>query len=157
MTEPRDEVGALRVERRQFIGAALRALGALAALPTASAMLAGCGSGDESADPSPAAPPAAGAARPPEVPPPTPEPETAAPAAPPASAGAGTLVTEVDAMRPTVEALQYVNESTRADQRCANCLFYTATGDARGRCQLFPQGEVSVRGWCSSWSAKPAA
>lgn len=64
------------------------------------------------------------------------------------------LVTEVAAMQATVEALQYTNQSTKPDQRCEGCQFYTPTGDSRGSCQLFSQGKVSASGWCTSWAKK---
>lgn len=54
-----------------------------------------------------------------------------------------------------VDALQYVEQTERPDQNCANCLFYQQpTGDsACGACQLFP-GPVHPNGWCSTWQAK---
>ena len=70
----------------------------------------------------------------------------------------GTLVTEMD--DPTaasmVSALGYVNESTTEGQNCANCLFYEATADGKGKCQLIPVPGALVAdgGWCTSYSAK---
>lgn len=64
------------------------------------------------------------------------------------------LVTEVEAMKPTVGALQYVHESAKEDQNCANCQFYTAGEGGKGKCQLFPQGLVKETGWCMSWTKK---
>jgi hypothetical protein len=145
------------LDRRAFVGMGLRTLGTIAALPTAAALLAGCGGGEEAAKPSPSAPAAKGGTAKPDAAPAAPEPKPAAPATPPADAGARTLVTEVEAMRPTVEALQYVSASTRPDQHCSNCLFYTAAEGGLGKCQLFLQGYVEERGWCSSWSARPSA
>ena len=67
----------------------------------------------------------------------------------------GELVTEVEAMKPTVEALQYIHESAKPDQTCKNCQFYTLQGDgATGKCQLFPVGLVAAEGWCASWAKK---
>jgi hypothetical protein len=146
-----------RLDRRAFVGIGLRTLGTIASLPTAAALLAGCGGGEETAKPSPSAPAAKDGTAMPDAAPAAPEPKPAAPAASPADAGARTLVTEVEAMRPTVEALQYVKESTRPDQQCSNCLFYTAAEGGLGKCQLFLQGYVDERGWCSSWSARPSA
>ena len=60
-------------------------------------------------------------------------------------------------MRPTVQAHQYVKESTPPDQQWSNCLFYTAADGGLGKCQLFPQDYVAERGWCSSWAVKPGA
>jgi hypothetical protein len=118
---------------------------------------AGCGGGDEVSKPSPAAPaPSAGAAKP-DAAPAASERKPPAPTASPDAAGEQPLVTEVEAMRPTVQALQYANASTKPDQICSNCLFYTAADGGRGKCPLFAQGVVAERGWCSSWSAKPSA
>jgi hypothetical protein len=77
-----------------------------------------------------------------------------APAAEQAPATDGRLVTEIPAMQPLVQSLQYVNESRKPDQRCENCLFYTAAADGRGRCQLFAEGLVLARGWCASWQQR---
>jgi hypothetical protein len=61
-------------------------------------------------------------------------------------------------MAPTVQALQYVHQSAKPDQKCSNCMFFTAEGGGLGKCQLFAQGYVEETGWCSSWTAKvPAA
>lgn len=64
------------------------------------------------------------------------------------------LVTEIEAMKPTVAALQYVHESAKPDQSCKNCQFYTAGADGKGKCMLFPQGLVEETGWCMSWTKK---
>jgi len=72
----------------------------------------------------------------------------------PAAGADGQLVTEIAAMQPLVQSLQYVNDSPKPDQRCDNCLFFTATSDGRGRCQLFTQGLVMAQGWCASWQQK---
>ncbi len=64
------------------------------------------------------------------------------------------LITELEEMKVTVGALQYVNESAKPDQDCANCQFFTATSGGRGKCQLFMKGVVSEKGWCMSWVKK---
>jgi len=41
-------------------------------------------------------------------------------------------------------------------QHCANCAFYQgATGEEWAGCAMFGRKQVSARGWCSAWSAKP--
>ncbi len=67
------------------------------------------------------------------------------------------LVTEIEAMQPTVDALQYTNSSEKHDQRCANCRFYSSEGEGRGDCEFFAQGLVVAEGWCASWSKKRRA
>jgi hypothetical protein len=51
-----------------------------------------------------------------------------------------------------------------AKQNCANCIFYAKVGSLKGgplkgeevgKCQLFPQGNVTAKGWCTSWMKKP--
>ncbi len=64
------------------------------------------------------------------------------------------MVTEVEAMKVTAQALQYTDVSAKPDQTCANCQFYTAGDGAKGKCQLFPQGLVAEAGWCMSWTKK---
>ncbi len=64
------------------------------------------------------------------------------------------MVTEVEAMKPTVQALQYVDASDKPDQNCANCQFYTAGDGGKGKCQLFMEGLVTEGGWCMSWTKK---
>ena len=145
------------MDRRSFLTMGFKTVGAFAALPTASALLSGCGGGEEASKPSPSAPAAEGDAAKPDAAPVAPEPKAPEPAVAPAESGERALVTEVEAMRPTAQALKYTSESTRPDQQCSSCLFYTAAGGGLGKCQLFPQGYVAERGWCSSWSAKPAA
>jgi hypothetical protein len=147
---------AQRMDRRSFITMGFKTVGALAALPTASALLSGCGGGEETSKPSSSAPQKGSAAKP-DAAPVAPQPKAPEPAAAPAEGGERALVTEVEAMRPTAQALKYTSESTQPDQHCSNCLFYTAADGGLGKCQLFPQGYVAERGWCSSWSAKPAA
>lgn len=63
-------------------------------------------------------------------------------------------VTEVESMKPTVQALQYTATSEKPDQTCANCQFYTAGDDGNGKCQLFVEGTVTDGGWCMSWTKK---
>lgn len=61
---------------------------------------------------------------------------------------------KVDPEDPQAKALQYTNESTKADQNCANCRLYTG-GDAEwGGCAIFAGKEVAGTGWCSAWVAK---
>ena len=118
------------------------------------ALLAACGSSE---DPAPAEP----KARPAPKPPPPAAPRPAEPPPPAAAQPPGDpdtlLVTQIDAMAPTVEALGYVAESTTPGQNCANCLFYTAEGEGRGRCTLFGQGLVVSGGWCTSWAEQQPA
>lgn len=123
------------------------------AVPAAASTLVGCGSGEQTAEPKPAG----GAPEP--APPATPPAEPMAPAEPAQGGGAAppsadALVTEVAAAAAMVQALQYVNESAKADQRCTNCQLFTAKGEDRGACQLFPQGLVASGGWCASWAKK---
>ncbi len=70
------------------------------------------------------------------------------------TARAEDLVTDIEAVKPTVAALQYVHESAKPDQNCLNCQFYTAGEGGAGKCQLFPQGLVKEGGWCMSWTKK---
>ena len=64
------------------------------------------------------------------------------------------LVTELPDQAAMVGALQYVNESTKPDQNCTNCQFYTPGEGGVGKCQLFPVGNVAEKGWCASWAKK---
>lgn len=74
-----------------------------------------------------------------------------------------------EAADPTAIALKYKHDATQADrasanrpglppeqQDCANCQFVQGTGDWVG-CTLFPGKAVNAKGWCMSWTAKPAA
>jgi hypothetical protein len=143
-----------RVDRREFFEIAAKTAAAVAAVPAASLVFAGCGSGEERR--APAVPartspeePAGESASPPRA--------TAPAARVPAPTGGsseGQLVTEVTAIASLVSALQYVNESTKPDQKCANCQLYTAGPGQRGKCQLFAQGLVKETGWCASWVAR---
>lgn len=66
----------------------------------------------------------------------------------------GQMVTDIAAMKPTVEALQYVAQSTKPGETCKVCQFYTPAGTGTGKCQLFTQGLVSENGRCASWVKK---
>jgi hypothetical protein len=75
----------------------------------------------------------------------------------PAARAEDKLVTETPAMAPTVQALQYKAVSDKPDQHCANCQFFTPKSGERGNCQLFAQGLVEAKGWCTSWTKKAGA
>jgi hypothetical protein len=65
------------------------------------------------------------------------------------------LVTELPDQAAMVTALQYTNESEKADQDCEGCQFFTPGADGtRGKCQLFPIGLVTSKGWCASYVKK---
>jgi hypothetical protein len=55
---------------------------------------------------------------------------------------------------PMAIALQYTETSTNPEQNCANCVLYTADGDDKGACSLFPGKQVAAAGWCISWALK---
>ena len=57
--------------------------------------------------------------------------------------------------RKTREALQYVDDSPKEDQRCNNCQFYVLPeGEAQcGTCQTVP-GPIHPQGYCLAWVAK---
>jgi hypothetical protein len=65
---------------------------------------------------------------------------------------------------PTAKALDYVEDASKTKNPkhkpgdvCANCQFYTGTGNAGyGPCQLFPGKSVNAKGWCVSHTAKKA-
>ena len=63
-------------------------------------------------------------------------------------------VTEIEANKIMVQSLQYVAESTKEGQNCANCQLYTAGEGGMGKCQLFMEGVVAEKGWCMSWAQK---
>ena len=65
-------------------------------------------------------------------------------------------VTEFEANKPVLSAVQYVEKSAKEGQICSGCILYTAGSDGRGKCTLFQQGTVNANGWCTSWAAKPA-
>lgn len=60
-------------------------------------------------------------------------------------------LTEADMQ--TRQALQYVDDSPKPDQVCANCRFWQPDkfDGACGGCQLIPNGAVDPQGWCASW------
>lgn len=66
----------------------------------------------------------------------------------------------LDEKDPTAQALGYHCDGTKnaarkqADAFCDNCLFYKASNDKAGTCQLFQGKNVCAKGWCSSWSKK---
>src|SRR5262245_8062141 len=147
-----------------------RLLLAIVALPLAArGALVGCSRREEgspepgaAARPTPAAPQPAAKAPADSGPGSAKAPEAAPPAAPPSGAAAGgqagdALVTEIDAMKPTVQALGYVIQSPHPDQHCSNCQFYTQKSAERGSCQLFTQGQVASGGWCTSWTKRVGA
>lgn len=91
---------------------------------------------------------------------------------------AQTLPTKaVDLASPQATALGYVHDAAKTDtvkfpkrkgpegekQFCDNCLFYQQGGlkadgmeGEYGKCTLFLDGLVAAKGWCNSWSPKPA-
>lgn len=81
--------------------------------------------------------------------------ETPAPAEVPAAAAVDpctdtTGLTETDlTLR---RNLNYIEETTIAEQRCDNCQLYKAPENGCGGCLLFA-GPVTAAGWCSSWVA----
>jgi len=60
-----------------------------------------------------------------------------------------------DQEKQTREQFQYVQETTKADQHCANCaLFQAPEGDAPcGSCTLV-KGPINPNGWCTAWAPK---
>jgi hypothetical protein len=63
-------------------------------------------------------------------------------------------------------ALGYRHDSTKVDaakypkhqaaQQCANCAFFQgAPADEWAGCAMFGRRQVSGRGWCSAWAARP--
>ena len=71
----------------------------------------------------------------------------------------------LDVKDPAAAAMGYVENADQVDakrypvyvkgSRCENCLLLQgATGPAYRPCQLFAEKSVSVRGWCSGWSAE---
>jgi hypothetical protein len=70
------------------------------------------------------------------------------------TASAATLP-PLDPNDPTAKALGYVNDSTKPDQKCANCAQFTGqAADARGGCNIFAGKSVAGGGWCSVWAKK---
>ncbi len=75
--------------------------------------------------------------------------------APPAAAEeTGKLITDIEGNASMVNALGYVGESPKADQRCGNCQLFVGADEGVGKCQLFQQGGVPAKAWCKSWVAK---
>jgi len=83
----------------------------------------------------------------------------------------------VDPAGAQASALGYVHDAAKTDtvkfpkrtgaegekQFCNNCLFYQQGGlkaegmeGEYGKCVLFVDGLVAAKGWCNSWSPKPA-
>jgi hypothetical protein len=69
----------------------------------------------------------------------------------------------------TAKALKYVPDATKAtrpdkagvkgaDQKCANCQFYSKAGEVggkeAGKCLMIQGGLVLAEGWCVSWTKK---
>lgn len=74
------------------------------------------------------------------------------------------LVEETDAQ---ATALGYVADAAKADKKkypkfvagsnCASCQLYQGKAkEAAGPCPLFPNKQVSAKGWCSAWVKKAA-
>jgi hypothetical protein len=54
------------------------------------------------------------------------------------------------------EAQNYVEESPKPEENCANCQLYVepeAEGEC-GKCTLFQNTVVHPKGWCDSWAPK---
>lgn len=52
-------------------------------------------------------------------------------------------------------ALEYVHQSTVANQFCSNCTLYTGDASADwGPCAIFPGKNVASAGWCKAWAVK---
>lgn len=64
-------------------------------------------------------------------------------------------ITEFEANKPILAAVNYVEKSETPDQMCSGCILFTAGSGGRGKCTLFQQGTVNANGHCSSWAAKP--
>ena len=71
----------------------------------------------------------------------------------------------LDAKDPTANALGYVDDTTKVDdkanpthkseQRCDNCAQFKAIpGEPRGACNICPNKSVANNGWCKTWSKK---
>jgi hypothetical protein len=86
-----------------------------------------------------------------------------------AAAQASELPRVDEATDPTAIALKYKHDATQADraganrpglppeeQDCTNCQFVLGEGEWVG-CTLFPGKSVAAKGWCISWTPKPAA
>lgn len=73
-----------------------------------------------------------------------------------ASADGQSLVDDIPANAALLKGVQYVPESVKADQRCANCVLFQPQAAGRGKCALFQQGLVPEQAWCLSWGPKPS-
>ena len=73
----------------------------------------------------------------------------------------------LDPNDPQVKPFGYVLDATKADkakfaswkpaQRCGNCVHFKGKpADAWGPCYIFLNKQVSPKGWCSAWQARPA-
>ena len=61
----------------------------------------------------------------------------------------------VDPESAQAQALQYVADSEKDGQHCANCSLYQgAEGSEQGPCPLFPGNAVHANGWCSAYVPK---
>ena len=61
----------------------------------------------------------------------------------------------VDPSSAQAQALQYVEQSPKPDQNCANCSLYQAEeGSEKGPCPLFPGNAVLAAAWCSAYVPK---
>ncbi|MBI3555076.1 MAG: high-potential iron-sulfur protein [Deltaproteobacteria bacterium] len=72
---------------------------------------------------------------------------------------------------PMAKTLGYYKDASKVDvkkwpkraapegkkQFCNNCQFFTADGKTQGKCQIFANKLVASKGWCNTWTAKPAA
>ena len=65
------------------------------------------------------------------------------------------LVTEVPENEPLLQSIQFVSESVKEGQRCANCILFQPGTDGAGRCTILQRGLVPEGAWCLSWAAKP--
>lgn len=99
-------------------------------------------------------------------------------AAPNAAFAQAATTKPLDPEAPMPKALGYGHDVTKIDpvkwprrkeagaekQACANCILLQSAGlkaDGQagewGKCSLFPDGLVNVKGWCNSYAAKPGA
>lgn len=54
----------------------------------------------------------------------------------------------------TRNALQYTDNSSKADQFCHNCQYFKpASGEGCGTCSIVP-GPINPQGWCTAWVKK---
>ena len=57
---------------------------------------------------------------------------------------------------PTAKALNYVHETPKEDQDCANCLHIGGEEGQEWRpCAIFQNKLVKSQGWCKAWVVKP--